>query len=469
MSDAPARPGADPTPADPGTTAGSTAGSDAGSAAGDWRLARPEAHAPGMPLVTVIGDGQLARMTQQAGIELGLTVRLLAAAPDASAAQATGDVVLGDYTDPAHVRAVAADAAAVTFDHEHVPNEILDELIADGVNVQPQPSALINAQDKLVMRRRLRELGAPVPPFLDITSVEDATGFHDAVDGAVCLKARRGGYDGKGVWFPEGREETASLVADLLEQGVPLMAEKKVTLVRELSAMVARRPSGECVAWPVVESVQRDGVCAEAVAPAPCDGSDGARAVLRDAEALAVDVARELGVTGVLAVELFETTDDAGQPQIIVNELAMRPHNTGHWTQDGCVTSQFEQHLRAVLDRPLGSTALTAPVTVMANVLGGATDPATPLPERMDEVWRRFPGARIHVYGKEWRPGRKLGHVTMTLPVGVAGGGVVPSPERGAGEATGPSEEQVATLRAQARLAAGYLVDAEWEDGWAPE
>ncbi|MCJ7857992.1 5-(carboxyamino)imidazole ribonucleotide synthase [Corynebacterium sp. LD5P10] len=400
-----------------------------------------------MPLVTVIGDGQLARMMQQAGIELGLTVRLLAGSTGASAAQATADVWLGAYTDEGVVRGVAAGADAVTFDHEHVPNDYLEALIAEGVYVQPQPSALINAQDKLVMRRRMREIGAPVPPFLAVESVEDAAGFWDATDGAVCLKARRGGYDGKGVWFPATRDDLCALVADLLAEGVPLMAEKKVRLVRELSAMVARTPSGEVASWPVVESVQADGICYLAVAPAPAE-TEGRRRVVDQAYSLARQVADELGVTGVLAVELFETVDEAGQPEIIVNELAMRPHNTGHWTQDGCVTSQFEQHLRAVLDRPLGSTAPVSATTVMANVLGDDTaDPEMPMPRRMDEVWRRFPTAKIHLYGKDWRPRRKIGHVNMSLPLGV--------------EATA---ENVDALRRDARLASDFLVTARWTD-----
>lgn len=400
-----------------------------------------------MPLVTVIGDGQLARMMQQSGIELGLTVRLLAGSGAASAAQATADVWLGEYTDEDVVRAVSAGADAVTFDHEHVPNAFLEGLIADGVNVQPQPSALINAQDKLVMRKKLREIGAPVPPFAEILSVADAEGFWDATAGAVCLKARRGGYDGKGVWFPSSRSETAELVAELLDRDVPLMAEKKVTLVRELSAMVARTPSGEIASWPVVESVQADGICYLAVAPAPAVTGGQARVVAK-AHTLARDVAEELGVTGVLAVELFETVDEAGEPEIIVNELAMRPHNTGHWTQDGCVTSQFEQHLRAVLDRPLGSTAPTSTTTVMANVLGDAdADPEQPMSARMDEVWRRFPTAKIHLYGKDWRPRRKIGHVNMSLPCGAAA-----------------TDENVAALRRDAQLASDYLVTATWKD-----
>lgn len=406
----------------------------------DWSLSRASAHALGAPLVTIIGDGQLARMMHQAGIELGLTTRVLAGAADSSTAQVTPDVVLGDYTNRAHVEEVSRGSDAVTFDHEHVPNEFLEALIAEGINVQPQPKALVNAQDKLVMRKRMREIGAPVPPFMEITSVDEIREFFDITGGNVCLKTRRGGYDGKGVWFPATADDAAELVADLLEQGLPLMAEKKVQLVRELSAMVARTPSGEVRTWPVVESVQEDGICVEAVAPAP----DTSASILTAAEELARVVVSELEVTGVLAVELFETVDEAGQPEIIVNELAMRPHNTGHWTQDGCVTSQFEQHLRAVLDRPLGDTSPIGPTTVMANVLGADTDPDMAMHRRMDEVWRRYPNAKIHMYGKEWRPRRKMGHVNMVRTEG----------------------QSVDELRTAAREAANYLVTAQWTDGY---
>lgn len=389
-----------------------------------------------MPVVAVIGDGQLARMMQTEAIELGQSIRLLAGAPDSSAAQVAADVVLGDYTDLSDLRAAVEGASVMTFDHEHVPTEHLHQLISEGVNVQPGPDALVNAQDKLVMRTRLRGIGAPVPPFAAVESVEDARAFSASVDGAVCLKARRGGYDGHGVWFPSP-EELDTLVQELLDAGTPLMAEMKVPLVRELSAMVARRPSGQVVPWPVVESVQTDGICTEAVAPAP----DLSPELAQQARDLAVTIAGELGVTGALAVELFEYLDGDGRPTIAVNELAMRPHNTGHWTQDGCVTSQFEQHLRAVLDWPLGSVDLTAPATVMANVLGGDTDPDMPMAERMVEVWARFPEAKIHMYGKTWRAGRKIGHVNL-------------------------SGEGLERVRREAQLAADYLVTARWADGY---
>lgn len=385
--------------------------------------------------VAVVGDGQLARMMHTEAIELGIRTRLLAGSPDASAAQVVGDVQLGQYTELEALRTVASGASAVTFDHEHVPQDHLRALLAEGVNVQPGPDSLMYAQDKLLMRKRLREIGAPVPPFAAIASADDAAAFFDAVAGEVCLKARTGGYDGHGVWFPATAEETRNLVSRLLGGGVQLMAEKRLALEQELSAMVARTPSGRTQPWPVVESVQRDGICTEAIAPAPSVADH----VRKEAEQLACTVAEELGVTGVLAVELFLVSDDNGQPELFVNELAMRPHNTGHWTQNGCVTSQFEQHLRAVLDWPLGSTRLLAPATAMANVLGAKEEPEQSVEARRIEVLRRFPEAKIHLYGKQARPGRKLGHVNV-------------------------SGDDPQLVRKQARLAAGYLANGRWAD-----
>lgn len=385
--------------------------------------------------VTVIGDGQLARMMQPAAIELGINLHVLAGAPDASAAQVIPTRTIGDYHSTEDCLAAAAGSDAVTFDHEHVPGPALDAMIGAGYSVQPQPAALIHAQDKLVQRRRLSELGAPVPEFAAIESLADAAAFYERVGGAVCLKACRGGYDGKGVWFPSSAAELEELVTDLFAAGTPLMAERKVNLTRELSVLVARRPSGEVQVWPITMSVQENGVCAEAIAPAP--NLDPALA--ERARNAGLTIATELGVTGVLAVELFAFTNDEGQEDIAVNELAMRPHNTGHWTQAGSVTSQFEQHLRAVLDLPLGSPEATAPVTVMANVLGAAEDPAMPMADRVVEVMRRFPAAKIHLYGKGHRPGRKIGHVNLC-------------------------GTDVEAIRRDARLAAGFLVHAAWAD-----
>nr|Q44678.1 RecName: Full=N5-carboxyaminoimidazole ribonucleotide synthase; Short=N5-CAIR synthase; AltName: Full=5-(carboxyamino)imidazole ribonucleotide synthetase [Corynebacterium ammoniagenes]CAA62598.1 5'-phosphoribosyl-5-amino-4-imidasol carboxylase [Corynebacterium ammoniagenes] len=397
----------------------------------------PQAHVPGMPVIAVIGDGQLARMMQTAAIELGQSLRLLAGARDASAAQVCADVVLGDYTNYDDLLKAVDGATAVTFDHEHVPNEHLTALIDAGYNDQPQPAALINAQDKLVMRERLAELGAPVPRFAPIESAQDAYDFWTLTSGQVCLKARRGGYDGKGVWFPNNESELTALVSDLSRRGVALMAEEKVGWSRELSVLVARTPSGEVATWPLTESVQRNGVCAEAVAPAP--GVDPQ--LQQRAETLGEKIATELGVTGVLAVELFAFANESGAEDIAVNELAMRPHNTGHWTLVGSVTSQFEQHLRAVMDEPLGDTSTLAPVTVMANVLGADEDQRCQWAS-VPRSGAPVPATKVHLYGKGIAQGRKIGHVNLT------------------------GEDEEATRR-DARLAADFLVNAAWSDNWS--
>jgi len=212
------------------------------------------------------------------------------------------------------------------------------------------------------------------------------------------LKATTGGYDGKGVWMVSSPEQAAAVV----DSGIELIAEERVPLRRELAAVVARSPFGQVAAFPVVETVQENGICVEVIAPAPNLKTDRAL----EAQELAIRIATELGVVGILAVELFET--DTG---LVVNELAMRPHNSGHWTIEGARTSQFEQHLRAVLDYPLGDTGLTAPWVVMANVLGGADD-GMAIDERVHHLMAAEPGVKIHLYGKQVRPGRKIGHVT---------------------------------------------------------
>ncbi len=381
----------------------------------------------------MIGGGQLARMTHQAAIALGQTLRVLATGPGEPAAQVTPDVVLGSHTDLDALRKAAEGASALTFDHEHVPTEHLEQLVADGVTVAPPPSALVHAQDKLLMRRRLKELGAPVPRFTEITSVEDVTAFAELIGGPVVIKTVRGGYDGKGVVMADTPEEARDIVAGYLADGVAVLAEERVAMRRELAALVARSPFGQGAAWPVVETVQRDGICVEVYAPAP-DLSDELGSAAAE---LGLRLAAELGVVGVLAVELFETADGT----LLVNELAMRPHNSGHWTMDGAVTSQFEQHLRAVLDYPLGDTAATAPATVMANILGAPETPSMSMDERLHHLFARMPEAKVHLYGKGERPGRKIGHVNM---IG----------------------SDMADLRERAVRAAHWLSHAEWTDGW---
>ncbi len=356
----------------------------------------------------MVGGGQLARMTHQAAIALGQSLRVLAADAADPAAQVSPDVVIGSHTDLDALRQVAAGADALTFDHEHVPAELLEKLVAEGVNVAPPPEALVHAQDKLVMRRRLEALGARVPRYAAVESRDDLDGiaeFARRVEGPIVVKAARGGYDGRGVQMAADAAEAREIAGQYLDSGVPVLVEERVAMRREFAALVARSPFGQGAAWPVVETVQRDGICVEVIAPAPTLSEDNAAT----AQQLALRLAAELGVVGVLAVELFETTDG----QLLVNELAMRPHNSGHWTMDGSRTSQFEQHLRAVLDYPLGDTDAIAPVTVMANVLGAAQLPAMTLDERLHHLFARMPEARVHLYGKEERPGRKIGHINF--------------------------------------------------------
>ncbi|HXY67522.1 MAG TPA: 5-(carboxyamino)imidazole ribonucleotide synthase [Mycobacterium sp.] len=393
------------------------------------------------PLVAMVGGGQLARMTHQAAIALGQSLRVLAADADDPAAQVSPDVVIGSHTNLDDLRRVAAGADALTFDHEHVPTELLEKLVTEGVNVAPPPEALIHAQDKLVMRRRLEALGAPVPRYAGVGSPDDLdsiAAFAARVAGPMVVKAVRGGYDGRGVRMAADVAQAREIACQCLDAGVPVLVEERVAMRRELSALVARSPFGQGAAWPVVETVQRDGICVLVIAPAPALPDDLGAA----AQQLALRLAAELGVVGVLAVELFETVDG----RLLVNELAMRPHNSGHWTMDGARTSQFEQHLRAVLDYPLGDTDATVPVTVMANVLGATQTPTMTVDERLHHLFARMPDARVHLYGKGERPGRKIGHVNLL----------------------GDHVAELANLRDRAELAAHWLSHGQWMDGWDP-
>jgi len=350
------------------------------------------------PTLAVIGGGQLARMMAQPAIALGLPLRLLAEGEGVSAAQVIPDHLVGDYRDLDTLLEVTKGCPVVTFDHEHVPTEHLHALEDAGIAVRPGPAALVHAQDKGVMRARLAELDVPCPRNDVVGSLADVEAF-----GFPCvLKTTRGGYDGKGVWVVRSVADCEEAVRAAEEAEVRLLAEELVDYRRELSVLVARSPSGQAAAYPVVESTQVDGICREVVAPAPGLDPD----LAGRAQEIALRIAGALGVTGILAVEMFETTDG----RVLVNELAMRPHNTGHWTQDGAVTSQFENHLRAVMDLPLGSPAPRARWTVMVNVLGGPTD-AGHLYDGLPHAMARDPQLRVHLYGKDLRPGRKVGHV----------------------------------------------------------
>jgi len=357
----------------------------------------------GLPVVGMVGGGQLARMTHQAAIALGQSLRVLAASADDGAALVAADTLVGPHTDLDALRRLAKDCDVVTFDHEHVPGEHIRTLAAEGVVVRPGADALRFAQDKRAMRERLGELGLPVPAWRPVTAATEVAAFAAEVGLPCVAKAVRGGYDGRGVWMLSDPAEADELLA----AGVELIVEEAVQLRRELAVMVARSPWGQVAAYPVVETVQRDGICVEVLAPAPGLRPDLAVRV----QELAIRIATELDVIGILAVELFEVDGEA----VVVNELAMRPHNSGHWTIEGARTSQFEQHLRAVLDYPLGETTPTAPAVAMANVLGGRMD-GMGVDERLHHVFAADPGVRVHLYGKGVRPGRKIGHVTALGP-----------------------------------------------------
>jgi 5-(carboxyamino)imidazole ribonucleotide synthase len=354
-------------------------------------------------VVGIVGGGQLARMMYEASIGLGIRVALLAEGPDVSAAQVVHDVTVGDYTDHETLRTFAARCDVVTFDHEHVPTGLLRDLEAAGIAVRPGPDALVHAQDKVVMRDRLSAAGIPCPAYRVVADADALRAFGDETGWPVIAKTSRGGYDGKGVWKIESADQADEPFAARggLSAGAEILAEEFVDFARELSALVVRSPSGQAVAYPVSESVQRHGICVETTTPAP--GLTEEQAVA--AEALALQVAGELGVVGVLAVELMERRDGT----VVVNELAMRPHNTGHWSIDGAHTSQFENHLRAVLDLPLGDPGTREEWTVMANVLGGSEPD---LPSTLLHCFARDRRLRVQLYGKEVKPGRKVGHVT---------------------------------------------------------
>ncbi|MCE0486451.1 5-(carboxyamino)imidazole ribonucleotide synthase [Ornithinimicrobium sp. EGI L100131] len=364
----------------------------------------------GFPVVGIIGGGQLARMCQPPAVALSLTLSVLAETSTGSAALVVPHSPVGDHADVEAVRAFARSCDVVTFDHEHVPAHVLRALVEDGTSLHPSPEALLFAQDKLAMRRRLTELGIPCPRWSAARSQDEVQAFGDRVGWPVVAKTPRGGYDGKGVRLVRAAADLSDWLAVVGEPG-PLadgiLLEEAVGFRRELAAVVARSPSGQAAAYPVVETVQTDGICTEVLAPAP-DLDDDLAVTCAEA---ALRIAGELDVTGILAVEIFEVTDPAtGAPAYLVNELAMRPHNSGHWTIDGAVTSQFEQHLRAVLDLPLGQTSPRERWAVMANVLGGEQPDLYPT---YRHLMARDPGLRVHLYGKGVRPGRKIGHVTV--------------------------------------------------------
>jgi 5-(carboxyamino)imidazole ribonucleotide synthase len=349
----------------------------------------------------MIGGGQLARMSAEAATALGIGFRVLAQLPTDPAAQVVRDVHFGSHDDIEALLAFANGCDVVTFDHEHVPPAYLEQLEALGVAVRPGPAALFHAQDKIHMRQALTDIGVQCPRWQVVSSLDQVIEFAAQVSWPVVLKTSRGGYDGRGVWVIKSAEQAAEVLAIPLASGAQWLAEEHIDFAQELAAQVARSPHGQAVAYPVARTTQINGICAEVVVP--CPGLSAERAV--QAQEIALRIARDLNVTGMLTVELFDTGEE-----IYVNELAMRPHNSGHWSIDGAVTSQFENHLRAVLDLPLGDPRSVAPYAVMVNILGGDVDD---LYSAYRHVLARDPGIKVHLYGKDVRPGRKLGHITV--------------------------------------------------------
>jgi 5-(carboxyamino)imidazole ribonucleotide synthase len=340
-------------------------------------------------------------MAGEAASALGLSMAVLAEHPGDAACGVAAEVVLGSPFVAEDLRAFAARCDVLTFDHEQVDLDLVAGLASEGTVFRPGAATLELAVDKARMRTVLDEAGVPVPAYL---VVDEGPGAIDAVERfaaghgwPVMVKAARGGYDGKGVWPVADRSEAASVLAGVAGQ---IVVEELLPLQAELAVMVARRPSGASAAWPAVETAQVGGVCREVLVPGRIDAD-----VLDAASALGQKVAEIAAGVGVMAVELFWSGG-----RLLVNEVATRPHNSGHWTMEGAVTSQFENHVRAVLDLPLGSTAPQHPQVASVNVFGGpdGADPANLLARGL-----AVEGAHVHLYGKSARPGRKLGHVTV--------------------------------------------------------
>ena len=355
----------------------------------------------GFPVVGMIGGGQLARMTAQSAISLGIGFRVLAAGSTDSAARAVREVAIGDPDDPLVAAEFASECDVVTFDHEQVPPAVLDAMSSAGATLRPGPESLVYAQDKIAMRELLTTAGLPCPRWRVVAKSSEAAEFAASLGGELVLKLSRGGYDGRGVWVCGNETEIADVMKQELPDGVRWLAEERVDFTQELAAVAVRSQSGQSLAYPVVRTVQTNGMCTEVISPAPGLAEEHAAA----AQDVALRVADLVSVVGVLAVEMFDTVDG-----VLINELAMRPHNSGHWSIDGAVTSQFENHLRGVLDLPLGDTSSRQNWSVMVNVVGGEE---TDLYSGADRTLREDPELKIHVYAKEARKGRKLGHVTV--------------------------------------------------------
>jgi len=352
------------------------------------------------PTVLVIGAGQLARMMIEASTRLGIKIRVLATSEAESAAQISTDNYIGDYNNIEDLIHASKDVSVITFDHEHVPLNLLTQLEKIKIPIRPGIKALACSQNKVHMRQTLEAVKLPCPKWISTNSISRAQEFFRELKGQVILKAATGGYDGKGVWEIN---DVAQLNDFFTNPESTWLLEEKVAFVRELAVQVVRSPSNQLVVYQPVETRQKNGVCNEVIAPAP-NLPENLNIKIQQ---LGLQVAKVLEITGVFTIELFETK--AGE--VLINELAMRPHNSGHWSIDGALTSQFENHLRAILDLPLGSPAPKSPYTVMANILGG----------EYEDLYRpylhclaREPQLRVHLYGKRVKAGRKVGHLNLS-------------------------------------------------------
>jgi len=342
------------------------------------------------PRVGVIGAGQLARMMAVSANDLGIDFKVFAAIPNDSAAQVS-HFVLGDYTNIESVLEFAKSCDVLTFEHELVPQSVIKAVEAAGIKVYPRSESFTYSQDKLEMRRKITELELPNPKWQKYQGQECEIAF------PLIAKLPSGGYDGRGVF----QIDSETQLQELHEKTGTLLLEEKLNFDYEISVMVARSPHNQAATWPATLTIQSDGICTSTVTPVP-DISD---ALANKVQAAALQIAAGISLVGVMAVEMFIVGED-----FYINELALRPHNSGHWSIEGCITSQFEQHLRAILDLPLGSTALRSKYAVMGNVLGGEkSDMYRPYLHLM----ARTPELKFHQYGKEVKPGRKIGHVTL--------------------------------------------------------
>ncbi len=348
------------------------------------------------PSLGVIGAGQLARMMAESASELGIDVVVLASSPDDSACKTASRVIVGDPHDGERLIELANSVDALTLDHELVDLDVLEWLEAREVPLHPSPRAVKFAANKSFQREQFAAAGIATPRYrvLKKWSGAEFDEFAASVTGIPVIKASSGGYDGRGVAFPSSLEHAREL-AELWSSDAEVLLEERLELLGEIAALIVTSSNGQRKTWPLVRTLQHDAMCSEV--QFPCGLSDQQ---ISEAQALANHVATVVDAVGVLAVEMFVTTSG-----IYVNEVATRPHNSGHWTIEGSVTSQFENHVRAVLGLPLGDTDVTAGAVVMVNVVGSS--------QRADMSRAlAVPGAHVHDYGKQWRPQRKLGHVT---------------------------------------------------------